>query len=130
MKLLLDTHILLWAALEPKRLSVRVRRALERSSNELWLSPISTWEAALLVDSGHVEIGRPFEDWFAAMTSALALNEAPLTHEVVFASREVSLPHSDPADRLLAATARHYGLRLVTADERLLRGSGFSTVAN
>lgn len=129
MKLLLDTHILIWAALEPRRISPRVRRILERSSNELWLSPVSTWEMVLLVDSGQVRIDLAFDEWFTTVTTALALNEAPLTHEVVFASREVSLPHRDPADRLIAATARHYGLRLVTADERLLRGSGFSTVA-
>ena len=42
----------------------------------------------------------------------------------------VEIPHRDPADRLLAATARYYELRLATADERLLAGTGFSTVAN
>lgn len=130
MKLLLDTHILIWAALEPARMSPRVRRALERAANELWISPVSTWEASKLVDSGHVRIGVGFEEWFAAVASALTLNEALLTHEVVFASREIRLSHHDPADRLIAATARHYDLRLVTADERLLRGSGFATMAN
>ena len=46
------------------------------------------------------------------------------------ASREIKIPHHDPTDRLLAATARFYGLRLVTADERLLEGTGFSTLSN
>jgi PIN domain nuclease of toxin-antitoxin system len=130
MKLLLDTHILIWSAFEARRISPRVRRLLERPSTERWLSPITTWEAVLLVDSGHLRIDDAFDEWFAQVNAALALNEAPLTHEVVLASREINIPHHDPADRLLAATARYYGLRLVTADERLLKGSGFSTLAN
>ncbi len=128
-KFLLDTHILIWADLEPGRISSRARRIVENPSNELWLSPISTWEAARLVDDGAIRIGMPFEEWFAAIASALALQEAPLTHDVVLAAREVSLPHKDPADRLIAATARHYGLHLITADDRVLEGSGFPVVA-
>ena len=130
MKFLLDTHILVWADIEPRRITSRVRRILERPASELWLSPVSTWEIVLLADSGRIRIGCPFEEWFGSVVATLGLNEAPLTHEVVLAAREVSLPHGDPADRLIAATARHYGLRLVTADERLLQGSGFSTLAS
>jgi len=129
-KLLLDTHILIWSAFQPRRISPRVRRLLERPSTERWLSPITSWEALLLVQSGHVRIDFTFDEWFAGVTAAFAFNEAPLTHEVVLASREIKIPHHDPADRLLAATARFYGLRLVTADERLLKGSGFSTLPN
>ncbi len=128
-KLLLDTHILLWSAFEPRRIAPRIRRLLEKPSTELWLSPVTTWEIILLTDSGQVRIGSPLEQWFIEVNAALALNEAPLTHEVVFASREIDIPHNDPADRLLAATARHYGLRLVTADERLLSGSGYPHLA-
>jgi PIN domain nuclease of toxin-antitoxin system len=71
----------------------------------------------------------PFEQWLADVRSKLALHEAPLTHEVVLAARDVRITHADPADRLLAATARYYDLRLVTADERLLDGTGFATLA-
>lgn len=129
MKLLLDTHILIWSVFEPRRLSTRVRHLLERPSTERWLSPISTWETMLLVDRGHIRIDSALEAWFAEIITALALHEAPLTHEVVFATREITIPHNDPADRLIAATARYYGLRLVTADERLLSGSGFLTLS-
>ena len=84
----------------------------------------------MLVDGGQVRLSATFEDWFVALTTALSLVEAPLTHEVVLASRAIRLPHADPADRLIAATARHYGLRLVTSDERVQRGSGFQVLAN
>lgn len=129
MKLLLDTHILIWSISNPRRISARVHRLLERSSVEKWTSPITTWEIVLGVDSGSIRIDSTLEKWLAEVNAALSLHEAPLTHEVVLASREISIPHHDPADRLLAATARYYDLRLVTADERLLAGSGFSTLA-
>jgi PIN domain nuclease of toxin-antitoxin system len=130
MRLLLDTHILIWSVLEPRRLGPRVRRLLDTSSTEVWLSPITTWELVLLVDHGQIRLDAPFEKWLSDVNEALALHEAPLTHEVVLAARDIRISHADPADRLLAATARYYDLRLATADERLLLGTGFSTLAN
>lgn len=129
-KLLLDTHIILWSLVEPRRLVPRLRRILERSTSELWLSPMSAWELSLLIESGRVRTDKPFDQWLAGAITALSLQEAPLTLDVILASREVTLPHGDPADRLLAASARYYDLRLVTADERLLSGAGFSKLAN
>jgi PIN domain nuclease of toxin-antitoxin system len=58
------------------------------------------------------------------------MHEAPLNREVAIRSRSVRLDHEDPADRFLAATADVYELILVTADEHLLRGKGFRTLAN
>jgi PIN domain nuclease of toxin-antitoxin system len=58
------------------------------------------------------------------------MHDAPLSREVAIRSRTVRLEHEDPADRFLAATADVYGLTLVTADERVLRGRGFRTLAN
>ena len=129
MRLLLDTHILIWSVLEPRKLGPRVRRLLDRRSTEVWLSPVTTWELVLLVDHGQIRLSAPFEKWLADVNEALALHEAPLTHEVVLAARDIRISHADPADRLLAATARYYDLRLVTADERLQLGTGFSTLA-
>jgi PIN domain nuclease of toxin-antitoxin system len=54
MKLLLDTHILLWSLLDPDQLSKRVADELESASNELWLSPITTWEIFLLAEKGRI----------------------------------------------------------------------------
>ena len=56
--------------------------------------------------------------------------EAALTHEVSFASRSVFVPHQDPADRFLAATAAFYDLELVTLDPHLLAGTGFALFNN
>jgi PIN domain nuclease of toxin-antitoxin system len=60
----------------------------------------------------------------------IPFRQAPLTHEVAIQSRLVNLPHQDPADRFLAATALVYDLMLVTADERLLNSPSISTLPN
>ena len=64
MKLLLDTHIWLWGLLDPDRLTPSVRRALQAPENELWLSPISVWEALILVERGRLTVkGSAAELW-------------------------------------------------------------------
>jgi len=129
-RLLLDTHIWIWSLLEPARLSRKVRAALESPDNELWLSPVSTWELLILIEKGRVSIDRDPVPWVAEVSRAVALREAALTHDVAMESRVIDLPHQDPADRFLAATARVYDLTLVTADTRLLGSRRIATLAN
>ena len=128
MKLLLDTHIWLWSLREPERLGRRVRRELADSANELWLSPVSTWEAFLLARKGRILLHGDLTVWLARATRHL--REAPLTHEIVLAAHQLSLPHPDPADRFLTASAKVLGLTLVTADARLLGLGEIATLAN
>ena len=119
MKLLLDTHIWLWNFLEPDRLARRIDRAINDPRNELWVSPVSTWEIVLLYDSGRLKLADGPEAWVQKAMTLAPLREAPLTHEIALASRAVRLPHRDPADRFLVATALIHGLTLVTADRNL-----------
>ncbi len=130
MRLLLDTHIWIWAVVEPARLSRRVTRALQENENELWLSPISTWELALLVERGRIRLDSDIDPWLADASDCCPTIEAPLTHEIALASTRVALPHRDPADRLLAATALILDLALVTADEQLIGCKGVRVLAN
>ena len=130
MKLLLDTHIWLWSLLEPERLVPGVRAELKSPENELWLSPISVWEALVLIDRGRIVVETDTTEWIQEMVRAIPRREASLTHEVAIQSRQISLPHQDPADRFLAATALVYELTLVTADERLLQSDEFTVLAN
>ena len=130
MKLLLDTHIWLWALLDPERLSPAVRAALASAENELWLSPISVWEALLLAERGRVRVDTAPTEWVERMVSALPRREAPLTHDIAVASRRLTLSHEDPADRFLAATAQVLGLTLVTADARLMASTEYAVMAN
>jgi PIN domain nuclease of toxin-antitoxin system len=130
--LLLDTHIWLWSHAEPERLTKRVTVALADDRNQLWLSPISIWEFLLLAEHGRVRVreGSAPPDWVEAALSRAPMHDAPLSREVAIRSRSVRLEHEDPADRFLAATADVYELTLVTADDRMLRGKGFRTLAN
>jgi PIN domain nuclease of toxin-antitoxin system len=130
--LLLDTHIWVWSLTKPESLRPVVSQALAAEGNELWLSPVSIWEFLLLAERRRVDVehGRSASEWVSRAFERAALRDAPVSREVALRSREVILEHEDPADRLLAATASVYELTLVTADERLLRGSGFQTLAN
>ena len=132
MNLLLDTHIWLWSLTAPDRLTRRVAGALTDGSNQLWLSPISIWEFLLLAERGRVRIqgGMAPSAWIEAALLSAPMYDAPLNREVAVRSRSVRLSHEDPADRFLAATADVYELTLVTADEHLLSGRGFRTLAN
>ena len=111
MKLLLDTHIFLWSLLEPTRLSERVAAALENPLNELWVSPIVTWEILLLAERGRLALEPDAATWVRRACRAVAFREAPLTHEVAIEGRAIDLG-------------------LVTADERLLRSRRIASLAN
>ena len=128
MRLLLDTHIWIWSLNDPDRLGKRVRHELRDSENELWLSPISTWEALTLHAKGRLQLGGNLADWVARATAPF--REAPLTHEISLVARQSLLTHQDPADRFLAATAQVLRLTLVTADARLLGLGEIATLAN
>ena len=121
MKLLLDTHVWLWSFLAPEKLSGTVVDALEDSENELWLSPISVWELMLLARKKRVSLNLPVERWVEEAMSIAPLREAPLNFQVVLATMHVHLPHRDPADTLIVATAKIFEMTLVTFDRRLRR---------
>jgi len=127
LKLLLDTHIWLWGLLEPDRLGPQTVSQLRDTANEIWLSPISTWEALLLHAKGRIHLSGDLVEWLAESTAGM--REAPLTHEIALVAQQLNL-HQDPADRFLAATARVLDLTLVTADERLLGLPNIKTLAN
>jgi PIN domain nuclease of toxin-antitoxin system len=130
MKLLLDTHIWIWMALEPERLSRRVARILDEQSNQLWLSPISVWELLMLTRKGRVELNEDAVDWARRTIDQLQLYEATLTTEVALETATLGLAHSDPSDRLIAASAKVFDLTLVTADEKLIAATGIKVLSN
>jgi len=127
LKLLLDTHIWLWTFAQPGRLSKRVHAELANLDNELWLSPVSLWEALLLQRKKRINVPPQLDQWWLA--AAKRFTEAPLTYDIVLVAHQLPLP-GDPADRFLAATAKVHGLTLVTADQRLLGLGDIATLAN
>jgi len=125
MKLLLDTHIWLWSALDRPRLS-----DLENPRNELWLSPISLWEVLTLCQKNKLTLHPNPQEWISNALQAIPMREASITYQVAHETGRVQLPHRDPADRFLVATARVFDLTLVTADVQLIKARQVTVLAN
>jgi len=122
--LLLDTHVWLWFALgDAERLAAPVRKKIVAATHggKLAVSAISVWEIGMLEAKGRIVLGMPCEKWVATALALLGLRLIGLEPEIAVASSR--LPgemHGDPADRILAATAREHDAVLATADERLV----------
>jgi PIN domain nuclease of toxin-antitoxin system len=117
--LLLDTCAFLWvAAKEPLKAQARQAIATER----FHVSPITAWELACLSRKGRLNFTEPLDQWFHHAVEKMAVSVPPLSVELLIASQELpAAPPSDPADRIIIATARLFGLILVTRDEAILR---------
>src|ERR1700676_3984169 len=105
MKLLLDTHIWIWANRSPEQLSPTVRRQIANPRNELYLSPVSIWEAGNLHRRGRLLIKKSFSEWLDKFLSRLPVQEAPFNFAVAREAAQIRLPEADPGDTILAATA-------------------------
>lgn len=127
-RLLLDTHIIVWAASDAARLEPRVAALLTDTRNELWMSAVSAWELAMLAERGRLDLRPDADRWIAAAVAGLGLREAPLTSAIAMESRRLTLSTQDPADRFIAATARVHECSLVTADAALRRIPGVRVV--
>lgn len=119
MKLLLDTHIWLWYLLGDKRLSTNLQTVIAKGTTELWLSPISIWETLILAEKGRISLQPDAVTWINLALQTLEIIDALLVHQIAILSRQIELPHQDPADRFIAATAVYYNLILATVDSNL-----------
>jgi PIN domain nuclease of toxin-antitoxin system len=129
MKLLLDTHIWIWYLSGNPHLSATLQIAISEDTNELWLSPISIWEALLLGEKGRIVLEPNPTQWVQNSLQAIDTKEAPLSNDIAILSRQLDLVHQDPADRFIAATAVHYGLTLATVDKNLVKASCVETLS-
>ncbi|MGF1616025.1 MAG: type II toxin-antitoxin system VapC family toxin [Gammaproteobacteria bacterium] len=118
MRLLLDTHILLWALDTPERLPLALRNRLESPETEVFFSAASIWEVAIKSALGRVSF-RYSPDEIAEGARVTGFIELPIYSE--HAAQVVRLPlhHNDPFDRLLVAQALMMPAKLVTADAAL-----------
>lgn len=122
MSVLLDTHIWVWWLTPDARLPAAERAALDliAARRELRLSAISMWEAQVLHAKGRLSLPLPFSDWLVRATADDVVRVLPLDLDVVLALDELPASfHGDPADRLIAATARAHALPLATHDSTI-----------
>lgn len=114
MKLLLDTHVVLWWRMDSRRLRPSVRQAIA-TAELVWVSAVSGWEVAIKQQLGKLRLA----DSFAAMVKASEFDELPLM--LRHAEQLVRLPahHTDPFDRMLVAQAQIEGASLVSHDRQL-----------
>jgi len=113
---LLDTHIWIWLALGDERLSSRLRSILQKENTELWLSPISVWEASMLCRKGRLKLEPSAYKWIETSISKLSLKEAKFSFNVAMIADKLDWSNKDPADRIIIATALDLGFKLATED--------------
>lgn len=117
MRLLLDTHVLIWAISNPGRLSISAQRAIASRENEVYVSVISPWEIAIKKSRHRIED-------LVALDPVLKDSEFELLPVLLRHTRAIeSMPHHhrDPFDRMLVAQAVVDGMTIVTADRKLTR---------
>jgi len=128
--ILLDTHAWVrWLHPEVNRkLPDGLRVWLEAAEAPLAVSVISALEVSQLVKKGVLELPLPMPDWFDAALTEAGIQCIPVTPKLLHASTVLPDIHKDPADRIIIATAREYGARLVTADEAIQKYPNLQTV--
>ena len=118
--ILLDTHAVIWWQCEPSPLP---RGPLERieSADRLVISAVTCWEVATLVARHRVALDRPFSEWLAALRADPRIHVQPLSPDAAILAAELDAAgfHSDPADRLLYASALTLDAPFMTRDQRM-----------
>lgn len=126
-RLLLDTHVALWLESGDRRLRAPTRALIDgcwQNGGSIFLSAVTAWEIALLVDAGRIDLDIPVEAWIERFLGRPGIEAVPLGHSAACRSYQLHhLEHRDPADRLLIATAIELTCPLVTYDERIARFS-------
>ena len=115
----LDTCVVLWLAGQQDSLSANARGVLADPTVALHVSAISAWEIAIKSRKGRLALPSAAEAWWQTFLNSFAVNEVPVTGSIAMGAVAEELPHGDPADRIIVATARSLGARLLTADKIL-----------
>jgi PIN domain nuclease of toxin-antitoxin system len=121
---ILDTHVLVWWLNDDRKLSREHARTIARDEQDgtrIAISAISLWEIAKLVERGKIVLAQAVDEALADVEASPCFEVLPLTSRIAIESTRLGANFPpDPADQLVAATARCHGLTLLTADERIL----------
>ena len=119
MRLLLDTHVLLWWHDQPARLTETAYSAINDLGNDVFLSVVNGWEIQIKAQLGKLTLPKPLRVLLQEEQATNGFRVLPVTLEHVYALDSFPLHHRDPFDRLLIAQAHQEGLTLVTHDPQL-----------
>ena len=128
MDLLLDTHVWIWLALEKQKMLSTKSKKVINAADHKWISAISCWEFAKLVEKKRIGFSIPTLTWIRRSLNQFNIKVADLSPEIAVESTEMRGFHSDPADQIIAATSRILGLPLVTSDRQILEFSEVDTI--
>ena len=119
--IVLDTHVLIWAASDDRKLGRKARALIDRSWSigKIAVPAIAFWEAGLLQARRRLQLPSPLREWRDALLAA-GVHELPLDGAIAVRALDLAGLHDDPADRFIVATALVHGAALMTADDRLL----------
>lgn len=119
MRLLLDTHVFLWAAGEPQEIAEPARLAIADTENEVYVSAAVAWEITIKTALGKLKVPGDPATWFPARVRALRFDALPILPEHALAVGALPDHHRDPFDRILVAQAQLEGMHLVTRDPEI-----------
>ena len=121
MRILLDTHALLWWLANDSRLSKTARDTIIDGRNALLWSMASSWEIAVKVGIGKLKLSRPLHQLYVEIVTNQAVELLPVTHDHCTLLAGLPLHHRDPFDRMLVAQAQREELPLLSADPKISR---------
>jgi len=120
--IVLDTHVLLWWVSNPEQLSKKARSTIERTISEgsIYISSISAWEIAMLIERKRLALTMDVKDWITRCEAIPYIKFVPVTNGIAIKAVQLTGDiHNDPADRIIVATALSMGVALVTMDQKL-----------
>jgi len=120
-RLLVDTHVILWWADDEARLSAPALKLMRDGHNELIWSMASSWEIAVKLAAGKLELGRPVQRFFADLLVEHGMEILPIDHEHCVRLAELPLHHRDPFDRMLVVQAQQARIPILSADQKLTK---------
>ena len=120
MDYLLDTHAIIWAITDEKKLSSKSKALIENKSNKCFVSIVSFWEIGIKCSLGRLELKTDLDDIFKIIEQA-GFETLPVSHNHILESTKLPLHHNDPFDRLIIGQAMSEKMTLITKDKEFKR---------